>query len=403
MADSAIEIGSSSGVLSLGYCIREIRLDQAISPVVATWQKCNAEYHNDLIHNDPEWLLEFYKADPESVRIFLLERDDEIVGAVPFALSRVPLKLQFGGFTLGKIDVRRWVLLGYELSIPCDEGVYDLLFSKIGELAGEFDAIYCEYTCTDSFLWKYIHSSHLVGKFFRFYSQYGVMPHPYIRVDGTFESYMQYFPSKIRTERNRKLKKLREQGDVELVRVSSPQDVGPFVEIAAEIARKSWQFSLLNTGFASLSQEAWIERLMFAAERGCLRSYFLKCNGVPCAFELGYQYKGRFYFSLTGYDPSWSKFGVGATMIWLVIKDIFEHNRPDVCDFATYADYKQSFANDSYSEATMWLLPRRAYPMMVFTLYRAYSATAARGSALLDRLKLKSKVKQLIRKMGKRS
>jgi len=234
--------------------------------------------------------------------------------------------------------------------------------------------------------------------FFRFYSQYGAMPHPYVRVDGAFDNYMQYFSSKTRTERNRKLKKLREQGDVELVRITLPEEVCSFVKTAAEIARKSWQFGLLNTGFAALSMEAWIERLSFAAQRGCLRSYVLKCNGVPCAFELGYQYKGRFYFSLTGYDPSWSRFGVGATMIWLVIKDTFEHNRPDMCDFATYADYKQSFANDSYPEAIIWLFPHRTYAMLAFHIYRAYSATAKKGSALLHRFNLKSKIKQLIRK-----
>lgn len=381
------------------YRIREVRLDQPeVTTIVAGWKSCNARYNNDLIHNDPEWLLEFYKAELRNVRVFVLERNGEIVGAVPFALSKVPLKFQYGGMVLCKVPMRRWILLGYTLSIPEDEAAYDLLFSRIWELAEEFDAIYSEYIGPDSFLWNYIHSSPLAKTFFRFYSQYGAMPHPYVRLDGTFENYMQYFPSKIRTERNRKLKKLREQADVELVRITAAEEVGAFVEAAAEIARKSWQFSLLNTGFASLTVDAWTERLAFAAQRGCLRSYILKCNGVPCAFELGYQYKRRFYFSLTGYDPSWSKFGVGATMIWLIIKDTFEYNRPEVCDFATYADYKQSFANDSYPEAIIWLFLRRTYPMFAFNIYRAYSATAMKGSAFLHRFNLKSKVKQLIRK-----
>lgn len=90
-------------------------------------------------------------------------------------------------------------------------------------------------------------------------------------------------------------------------------------------------------------------------------------------------------------------------MIWLVIKDIFKHDPPDVCDFATYADYKQSFANDSYPEATIWLFPRRAYPMLAFHIYRVYSATAMKGSAVLDRFNLKTRIKQVIRKMSDRA
>jgi hypothetical protein len=395
-----VAVSSGRGVLSPKYRIRELRLDQDISSLFRGWQKCNARCDNDLIHNDPEWLLEFHKAAPQNVRILLLEQDGVVVGVVPFLLSQAPLKFQYGGVVLGKIPVRKWVLLGYTLSIPEDDAAYDLFFSRIRELSGEFDTLYCEYVRPDSFLGSYMHSSRLVRGSFRIHSEHGPLPHPYVRVVGTFDDYMQYFPSKVRTERYRKLKKLREQAEVELVRITSPSEVKGFVRTAAEIARKSWQFSLLNTGFASLSEEAWEERLTFAAKRGCLRSYIIKCNGIPCAFELGYQYHGRFYFALTGYDPAWGKLGVGATMIWLVIKDIFEHDRPDVCDFATYAQYKETFANASYPEATMWLFPRRTYPIAAFHLYRAYSATLIKGSALLDQFNLKSKVKRFIRKTG---
>jgi len=397
--ESEVSVGVDERVPK--YRIREVRLDHPdVSTIVAAWKSCNDRYNNDLIHNDPEWLLEFHKTGLENVRVFLLEENSKVVGAVSFLMSKAPLKFQYGGMVLGNISIRKWVMLGYTLSIPEDEEAYDLLFSRLQELAGEFDAIYCEYIRSDSFFWKYIHSSRQAKKSFQLYSQYGSLPHPYVRVAGTFDEYMRYFPSKIRTERVRKLKKLHEQGDVELVRITSQAGVSAFVDTAAEIARKSWQFSLLNTGFAALSTEAWNERLSFAAERGCLRSYILKCNGIPCAFELGYQYKRRFYFSLTGYDPSRSKLGVGATMIWLIIKDMFEHNRPEVCDFATYADYKQSYANDSYPESMIWLFPRRTYPMMAFYLYRAYSATEINGAALLERFNLKSKVKQFIRRMS---
>lgn len=403
MTHGVSEMGVSSviGALSTKYRIRELRLDQDIpSSLIRRWRECDARRDNGLIHNDPEWLLEFHKAQRQNVRIFLLEQNGAVVGVVPFLVSQTPLKLQYGGMVLGKIPLRRWVLLGYTLNIPEDDAAYDLFFSRILELSGSFDALYCEYIRPESFLWTYLHSSRLAKTSFRFYSQYGPLPHPYVRVAGSFDEYMQYFPSKVRTERNRKLKKLREHSEVEFLRITSASEVRGFVKTAGEIARKSWQFSLLNSGFASLSENVWEERLAFAAERGWLRSYVMKCDGSACAFELGYQYKGRFYFALTGYDPAWGKLGVGATMIWLIIKDIFEHDRPDVCDFATYAQYKETFANASYPEATMWLFPRRTYPIAAFHLYRAYSRTLIKGSALLDQFNLKSKVKRFIRKTG---
>lgn len=78
------------------YHIREVRLDADLNGVIKSWTECHRQFAGHTLHGDPEWIKERFKYEKEKVRIFLLEKGDEIVGAVPFVLNREHLVCELG-------------------------------------------------------------------------------------------------------------------------------------------------------------------------------------------------------------------------------------------------------------------------------------------------------------------
>jgi GNAT acetyltransferase-like protein len=369
-------------------------LDQDVADLVAPWKHCNRQIHNETIHSDPEWLLEM--SDKSNVRVFVFDSGDEVVGAVPFLKLVKPLKCQLGEITVGKMPLKLFHLLGTYPNIPTEQAAYDELFSQILDLHDKFDALHFEYVQVGSFLWEYLHNSPLLKRNFRLYSPRGVLPHPLIRISGSFDDYLRKFSARSRGNLLRRVKKLREQGKVDLVKVVTPQEVDSFVDTAAEISRKSYQYNLLGVGIRD--PQLWKRRLTFAARHGWLRSYLLSCNGTACSFLIGYQFERSFYHVSVGYDPAWADFSVGTVLHMLVLSDIFSENQPELFDFGTHGGYKEFFSNESYMEADFYLCSRRIYPLLAQVSHHTFSAVSRTTGAILNRFDLKQKVKKLIRR-----
>jgi hypothetical protein len=380
---------------SSAYQIREVRLDQDLSGILPGWNQCNARFHDHTIHCDPEWLQEQFKREKTNILVYLFESEAEIMGAVPVAFSHQPLICQFGDFVVGRFPLRVLRLLGYTPNMPAEEPAYDMLFRQM--LTSDFDAVFMNYVRADSLLWRYLQTSSLIRKHFDFYSQRGPMPHLVLRMTGTFSEYMQKFSSKTRKNRLREIRKLRDRGHLQLIRVTEPEEVDTFMDAAAEISGKTWQYKRLGWGIIAWGVELLKENLRFLAQRGWLRSYLLKCGGVPCSFIIGQQYGGRFYHAVIGFDPAWTEWSVGTVIQLLVLEDLFNNKPPEVYDFATFAEYKKYFSNESYPEAIVWLFRRRPYSLMASSAFRLCCAASMNAGRILDRLNLKSRVKRLLR------
>lgn len=376
------------------FRIREIRLNEDLQGVVQSWKECNSSFRDHSIHCDPDWIAQHFKRERENVHIYLLEKSGKILGAVPLALYKQPLRCQLGDSIVAKFPMRVMDLQGYTPNLPASESVYDMLFNQI--LTSDFDAIHMNSLKTESFLWTYLHHSPLISRFFRYYSRRGTTPHLLIHLSGSFDSYMKKFSAKTRKNRYREIKRLGERGEVQLVRVSEESQVDAFLESAYAISRKTWQFDRFGWGIASRNLDAVRDELHMLTQHGWLRSYLLLCGGAPCAFIFGQQYGTTFYPAAAGVDPAWSNFSVGTIILLLVLKDLFAKNPPECYDLGSYAEHKEHFANESYPEAAVWLFRRRAYPLMVSGVYQACNSVSTKAAMILDRLNLKSRVKQLI-------
>jgi hypothetical protein len=376
------------------YHVREVRMDQDLTTVLSAWQTSNSRYQDHTVFADPQWLQARCQIENANIRAYLLEQDSRIVGALPLEFYHHRLACTLGDLEVTKVPLKMFRLLGNSPNLPGEESAHDLLFHRL--LAVDFDAIYMTGIKPDSFFWRYLRNSPLIKRHFYFYTVRGPIPHPFIRVTGSFAAYMQKFSSKSRNNLSRQLRKLRDKGELELVSVTNRAEVNSFVDAAAEISRKTYQFRVLGIGIRNPDQlKAWLQ---WVAQQGWLRSYLLKCAGVPCAFQVAYQYNQTFFGLEVGYDPAWSKLGVGIVQQLLALEDIFNNNPPNICDFGAYADYKQFLANDVSSDALIWLFRRRPYPLFALTAFRLFSEASKTAGSALDRLNLKSKVKHFLRR-----
>jgi hypothetical protein len=375
------------------FSIREIRLDQGLSEVADRWKECNSHFPDHTIDCNPDWIEEHFKHEKDRVRIFLLERDDAVVGAVPCVLDQ-ELACNLGEFTAAKFSMRilRW--LGYTPNLPGEESAYNMLFGEI--LKSDFDAVHIPGLKTESFAWNYLRYSPLIRKLFWYQIPRQPSPRLLIRLDGTFESYMQKFSAKLRQNWRRTIRLLGKHGEVQLVRVTKASEIDDFLELAYAISRKTWQFQRAKQSLARRDRDLVRDELRLLAERGWLRCYMLKSGNEGCSFVLGQQYGRYFYVDAAGVDPAWRRYSAGTIILLLVLKDLFEENSPQFYDFGAHVKFKDYLATETYPEADVWLFRPGAYALLTSSIYRACNAVSTKTGAALDRFQLKSRVKKLL-------
>jgi hypothetical protein len=399
----------------LTFEIRELLLDQALNSYFQTWKECYARGQEQNLHCNPDWISEHFKhsgnavfnldeldfSEPpwcpprptskENVRIYFLDNGEEVVSAVPYVLDQRQLICGLGDLKLVKFPLRVMCLQS-RINVPAETAAYDTLIERI--VKANPDAVYANKIRTDSFFWKYLQSSPLIERLFKFYRRTEPTPHLLIRLEGTFENYMNKFTAKTRKNRFREIRLLEKYGSLQLTGVTRASEIEDFLKVAFEISKRTWQF---DRGWGLRDPEMVRSKMQFLAQHGCLRSYVLKCGDTPCAFILGHQYGSRFYTEFAGADYQWRNQSVGSVILLLVLQDLFQENTPEFYDFGSYAAWQEYYATESYPESCGWLFRRRPYPLVTSSIYRTCSAVSMRTGALLQRYRLKSRIRRLLR------
>jgi CelD/BcsL family acetyltransferase involved in cellulose biosynthesis len=211
---------------------------------------------------------------------------------------------------------------------------------------------------------------------------------------------MRKFSSRHRNTLQQKVRRLREGslGDLRLLRYELPAEVGPFLDHAVAISRKTYQWQLHQRGLSAT--DLLRKRLEFAAAHGWMRCYLLFLGESAIAFIVGYQYEGTFRLDEIGHAPEFSKYSAGAVLQLLSVEDLFNHNRARMFDLQDYARYKDELSNENYLQCRVFLFRRGIYPRFLRAGHRICSAITLLASLSLEGLGLKSKVRRMIRRLG---
>jgi GNAT acetyltransferase-like protein len=347
------------------------------------------------LHHKPVWLAYHHHDELQRLGALMLNGGKGIRGFAPFLLQDRRLKCYVGEVNILSFRLRCVRFLGTP-DLPAEASAYDLVFARVQALEG-IDGVFFEGLPTDSFLWTYLKSA-TNNKLVRYIPKKQV-EHFLISMPASFDEYMGKFASKTRNTLARRIRKLEKavDGKLRLERITAEDQVDAFVDNAVAISKKTYQWHLLGLGLREPGRLK--AELKFLARRGWARCYLLWCEKTPTAFMLCRQDHATCYYIDVGFDPDWTQYSAGTVLQLLVLQDLFAFNKPRVFDFGPGAgEHKRFFSNTSYTEADLYLLQPRPYPLFACAVNRTTSRASSLMVGFLDRIGLKKRIKKLIRR-----
>ena len=321
----------------------------------------------------PHWCVHKVSA---GERIQLAVRQNaagELIGVTPLQTMTCPLPFDIGKRRIWQKSLRGLLLMGNIPLLPACEQAYHELFSTIHDTPESYDCLCLWGVPTDSYLFHYITTSRAIAESYIYYTPFGIPRYHWLALPSTFAEYLSKFSAKTRNTLKRKVKRLSSHGDgsLELCRIEASEQIPAFVEAALSIARNSWQLLFLNLPLTHPVDHA--RSLRELADGGLLRCYLLKCGGRPCAFVVGSQLGSTFTFYETAYDSSFAEHSAGQVLVYLMIEDLIDHNRPVTLFFGTGdEDYKELFGNSIGTEVNIILIKRTTANWVWWKLHQIY-------------------------------
>src|ERR1017187_4520245 len=385
------------------YRLERVELEHASPAVFVEWSEFLKHKPSDSPMHDAQWLRECLEEDRGNIFVYLLYSGDSLCGLAPFLVKNWPVKWQIGEIALARLPLKRLCLLGGAPHFPGETATYELVFRELLGAKNLVDARYLEDVVLDPFFWKFAEINPVVVRSLSRYMPEPPGPRMLLRLEGSFEEYMGRFSSKHRQTLRRKARKFQDMapGETRSTRFTAVEDVDSFVELALEISRKTYQWTLLGGGLRN--PEKLKRHFALLARQGWFRSYILFCKDTPCAFVVGYQYGQRYYLDDMGYDPQWKDYSVGTVLQLGIIEDLTSFNRPNLYDLGEYGPHKEEFATDKYPQGKLFLFRRGDYTGIVKAGHRGCNAMTRQVSAFLVRFGWKQKLKKLIRNWSGRS
>ncbi|MHC4971667.1 MAG: GNAT family N-acetyltransferase [Planctomycetota bacterium] len=378
---------------------------QVDAPTLSAIQERTAEILRNTpateMEHDLRWIEGVAKAPSKSVAVYVFRREETVAGYAPFLIHPATLSYELGGTTLLKRRISRYALIGGPvLEKTSEDDVADLFRALRPQLKVD-NVVFLGAVSADSSLARLLRRRSPLRK------DYHVLPYGpayqrrRIRFDGMdYEAYLQSLRKTTRRDLKRSQRKfLAKAGDSFTVkRFETREESELFLQHATEISKKTYQWHLLGLGMRD--QEDRGTNFGHAAEQGWLRSYVLYVDDTPIAFQAGYLHRRIYYAHNTGYDPEWREAHAGRFLLAELIRDLLADAEPvEVFDFLWGDDLlKARLANSDRTERHYYLFPRGFHGALLYYPLRGVALLSAAASAVLDRLRLKTYARRLIRR-----
>jgi CelD/BcsL family acetyltransferase involved in cellulose biosynthesis len=304
----------------------------------------------------PEWVYYRWKS---CTKTFLATLRDshtgDLLAVTPLVENKCPLLFSIAGRELATIRVSGLLLNGNVPLFPPSDDSYDALCQAALDMP--IDCLYMLGVPKTSPFWDFLTRARERHQGWLFYTPYfDSNRYLYIDMAISYDKYLSEFKAKTLQTIRRKLRLLEKEvgGKLGVKRIRSPNDVPQFLTEAHAIAKKSWQKQLIDFDVDQpVGRQALLESM---AQLGVLRSYVLGSSEKVVAYLIGFQLNGLFYFHEMAFDGAYGRFSPGLCMLYHIIKDCFEIDKPNIFHFGTgEMAYKSLFANRSGDEVTIMI------------------------------------------------
>jgi len=359
------------------------------------WQELIEERSNSrLIYQTPGWFDHIVSLQPQNQIAVAVTRDfaGQINGIAPFRVAPGTLEFHVAGHTVGRISLRKALILGGLPLFPDNPVVLDKLFAWMWSFLPKVDGISLSGVEVGSFLWQYLHSSEVLREQYLLHIVEGVRPYHILRLPPTFEGYLAQYNAKKRYNLKRQLKILRERGAgrLELHRIDSPDDAQCLLDAEAQMVPDPQRFSGLG---GKQSDSFWTRhKIVDMAERGFLRSYVLTCGNDPISLIKGLQY-GQTYSALqTLYRKDYASLSPGAAILYLVVEDLLKHRPAQLIEFGFgEPSEKHHTANTTLEMACVLLLRKTLGNRIRRGVHTAFFSAVRAAKIILGRIKSRNR------------
>lgn len=158
---------------------------------------------------------------------------------------------------------------------------------------------------------------------------------------------------------NRSAKRLRKLPGYEFRVITEAEQLSDAFERFLKLHEMAWASRGGSGATGEAEQTDFLREVVRRmAHTGWLRFEEIWIEGTCCASLLGFEDGERFYFYLNGYDPAWSKYSLGFTILWMSIESA-AHRGVKVYDLLRGSEsYKFFWANSARATVTARVVSR---------------------------------------------
>jgi len=377
---------------------------EAIRPI---WEKMQAKEPYLVINADINRYLSVLKASGDDVKpyVMFLEQNGRPAAMMIGRIKEHQLNLKLGYKTVLSPKLRCLIVVyGGVLGQP-DGKLYSLLIGELMKALSrrEADMVYFNHLRTDSDIYRLSRKTPGVlscGYFPKLENHWSMS------VPENPDCFYQARSSKHRKHLRQYVRKLERAypGQVKMITYSKEDELDEAIKAASQISAKTYQ-NAMGCGFVDDFRTRTL--LSVAAKLGWLRAHILYIDDEPSAYRFALHH-GRTYFADgIGFDPKWSKWRVGTVLFMNVIEDLCKDSAVEYYDFGFGdADYKRSYGDKQWQEASVYIFAARPYPIFVNMLRTSTMGLNASLEYILNKTGLVGWVKRrwrnLLQKDSKR-
>ena len=158
--------------------------------------------------------------------------------------------------------------------------------------------------------------------------------------------------------------------------VTTAQEIPGFIDAVRTVEQRTWQYRRLGL-VSDVQQKLDLWRQW--ASMGAFRSYLMEQQGRPVAFAIGFQWKDRYTYVETGYDPEYAAKSPGQVLLYRMLEDLIARNPPKLLDFGFGdSEYKRMFANHETRSGPVVLVRRSIRALTAWRLMQ-WRSSLGRG------------------------
>jgi hypothetical protein len=376
------------------YSIHVARSVEQVEEIRCFWEKMQQHPHADI-----DFYLALLAARREILRphVILLALNGRVISLLIGRIENIPFACKIGYKIVAQPPVRSLTIVyGGILGDPSRASCAVLLAELMNTLArGEAEIVFMNHLAMDGLMYR--SATTMPGFLCR---DHACVPNDHWRISlaGSYDKFCATLSKNTKHNLRRYSQRLRTRLD-ERLKIKCYRHAGDMEQIVREsetVSRKTYQRGL-GAGFVENGET--LRRLALGLQRRRFRAYILYDGDQPCAFWNGIEHGKVFYTGTTGYDPAYEECRPGAFLLNHMIEDFCREGKIEAIDFGFGdAQYKRSFGDQNWREASVCIFPFTARGLRLSVLRTATVALTQMAKYLLQRWRVLQKIKWLWRK-----